>query len=657
VVARHLAEAGLSVVCLEQGEWPDRSTFRGADDDWELALLKEWSSTSTLRNAPGDHPMDTSASEMPIVDFNGVGGGTVLFAAQWHRMMPADFQVASVDGVAADWPIGYADLQPYYDRVDRDFGVSALGGNPAYPPGADPPLPPLPIGDVGLRVARAHARLGWHWWPESQAILSAPYDGRRPCVRRGVCMSGCAEGAKASTDLTHWPRAIAAGARLVTGARASRLLTDDRGLVTGAEWVARDGTWHFQPADVTLCAANGIGTPRLLLSSATPACPDGLANSSGMVGRNLMRHPIAIATGSFEDVLGTWQGQNGGFICSTEFYGSDASRGFVRGAKWTLGPSGGPLTNALAAGVWGPDHHRVLRERLGRTVLWQILGEDLPELDNRVELSDTLTDEHGIAAPRVTYRVSDNAHRMLAWHLDRAQESLREAGAWKVDRYPGPGRSGHMMGTARMGDDPRSSVVDRWCMAHDVANLGVVDSSVFVTVGGVNPTSTLCAVALRAAEHLVARHRDLPRPRRTRSFAVPSVPSSPPPAAPPPRLPLDDGQRRRLRAIADMLVPAGDGMPGAGAVLDDARLDRAVRSLPDTVDLGAILAMPDEELVADEAAMQALRIVVAGAYYLDPGVRAALGYPGQEALVVRALDFPEYLTEGLLDVGSSNPSG
>ena len=200
------------------------------------------------------------------------------------------------DGVADDWPLTYEELLPYYERTDRQFGVSGLGGNPAYPASADPPLPPLPIGKGGLLVARAHARLGWHWWPENNAILSAPYGGRRPCVQRGTCSSGCNEGAKASTDLTHWPAAMAHGARLITGARARRLLTDAGGLVTGAEWIDRNGDDHFQGADVVLCAANAVGTARLLLLSASSRSP-GLANSSGLVGRRLMLHPVARVTG------------------------------------------------------------------------------------------------------------------------------------------------------------------------------------------------------------------------------------------------------------------------------------------------------------------------------------------------------------------------
>jgi choline dehydrogenase-like flavoprotein len=285
VVARRLAEAGLSVVCLEQGEWPDRANYPGATPEWELAAAKQWSSVPSVRNAAADYPVDLTESDLGVVNFNGVGGGTILYAAQWPRMLPSDFLVRSTDGIADDWPIGYEELLPYYERTDRDFGVSGLGGNPMYPPGDDPPLPPLPIGATGLRVARAHARLGWHWWPQSNAILSAPYDGRHACVQRGTCGSGCNEGAKASTDLTHFPHVVAKGGRVITGARVVRIVTDGASLAAGAEWLDRQGHAHFQRADVVVCAANAIGTARLLLASAADGHPDGLANSSRHVGR------------------------------------------------------------------------------------------------------------------------------------------------------------------------------------------------------------------------------------------------------------------------------------------------------------------------------------------------------------------------------------
>ncbi len=221
-----------------------------------------------------------------------------------------------------------------------------------------------------------------------------------------------------------------------------------------------------------------------------------------------MVHPFANVLGYFDGPLESFKGHVGSKIVSYEFYESDDSRDFVRGAKWSLAPTGGPLNAALPtrAGdrVWGDGHHEHVRAFLGRTASWGIFGEDLPDESNRVELDDALVDSSGIPAPRLHYRVGDNSRRLLDFHIARAEESLREAGAYRVEaerlmRYSG----WHLLGTARMGDDPRSSVVDRWGRAHDVPNLYVVDGSVFVTSGGVNPTSTIAALALRVADHLV----------------------------------------------------------------------------------------------------------------------------------------------------------
>jgi choline dehydrogenase-like flavoprotein len=517
VVARRLAEAGISVVCLEQGTWHDRSEYRGAELDWELTARRQWSSSPNIRALPEDYPVDDAASDVSPLMFAGVGGSMLLFAGAWPRMLPSDFRVRTLDGVADDWPISYDELRPYYERSDRQIGVSGLGGDPAYPPGADPPLPPLPIGRGGLRVARAHARLGWHWWPEPNAILSAAYGGRNPCVQRGTCMQGCGEGAKASTDLTHWPMAIAHGARLVTGARVRRIETDAAGLATGATWLDQEGREHFQPASAVVLAANGIGTPRLLLMSASPAHPDGLANSSGLVGKRLMMHPFANVTGLFDDDLESWQGHFGCSIESFEFYETDERRGFVRGAKWGLAPTGGPINAALPsrAGeqVWGADHHLHVRRRLGRGASWGLFGEDLPDEANEVRLSATGTDSSGLPIPELHYKVSENSRRMLDFHIEKASESLVAAGAHTIEtdrlmRYSG----WHHLGTAHMGTDRATSVVDEWNRAHEVANLFVVDGSCFVTSGGVNPTSTICAIALRAADRMVATRHDQPVP-------------------------------------------------------------------------------------------------------------------------------------------------
>ncbi len=511
VVGRRLAEAGLTVVCLEQGRWHDASEFPGRLPEWELVMRKQWSPNPNVRRLPEDYPIDSTDSDIEPLMYNAVGGSTILYAADWSRLVPSDFRTASLDGVGDDWPLTYGDLEHYYERTDSEIGVSGLGGNPAYPPGADCPLPPLPIGASGMTVARAHTRLGWHWWPGTNAILSAAYDGRRPCVQWGACMQGCPEGAKASADLTHWPAAMAHGTRVMAGVRATRVVLGPDGRASGVEWTDANGNQGFQRGRAVVLAANAIGSARLLLLSAQKGHADGLANSSGLVGRRLMMHPFAVVTGIFDDSFETWKGHVGCRISSMQFYETDESRGFVRGAKWSMAPStGGPINAAMPARAgeasWGEDHHDRVRSRFGHALSWGIFGEDLPDISNRVQLHPDLRDSMGLPAPKVTYHVSANTRRLLEFHAARAAESLLEAGAHTIEASQLLRESGwHIMGTARMGVDPSESVVDPWGRTHDVDNLFIVDGSIFVTSGGVNPTSTIAALALRCADAILDR--------------------------------------------------------------------------------------------------------------------------------------------------------
>lgn len=645
VAALRLAQERLQVVCLEQGDWVDPATYPGATPEAELAAGGRWVSDPTVRQLAADYPIDSTHSDYRVSNFNGVGGGTILYNGQWPRMLPDDFRVGDVDGVAANWPICYADLQPYYERTDRQFGVSGLGGNPRYPAGQGPPLPPLPIGRIGLRVAVAHSKLDWHWWPGANAILSAPNDGRRPCVQRGTCGTGCNEGAKGSADVTHWRAAVAAGVRLITGATVLRIETDRNGRACGALWVDADGRHHFQSASVVVVAANGIGTPRLLLASANASHPDGLANSSGLVGRNLMLHPLAGVSAQFDGPPDGRRAHNGVLIHSMQFADSDQTRGFARGATWALGTSGGPLRYAMAGNVWGPDHHDEVARRLGRTASWVIICEDLPEETNRVRLS-TATDRAGLPIPELHYRRSENTQRLMDWHIERATESLLAAGGVHPEVILHPA-NGHLLGTARMGADPATSVVDPWCVAHDIDNLLIIDGSVFVTAGSANPTSTIAAIALRATEALIDRASTMTEPiHRSAQVTVPAdLAKVPTPAAT--SLPLTDAERQTLAVIADRLIPASATMPAASEVgVDQQLIDRVIDVRPDQLErVHAGLAIAEHDPVKAE---RILAYAIAGAYYLAPQVRAALDLDG-DLQPVRVDGFPGYIADGLLD--------
>ena len=206
VAAKRLVEAGLKVVCLEQGEWPDDTQARAKERDFELSREGPyWTWNPNNRGAASDYPINESESDVSPLMWNGVGGSTLLYGAAWHRIKPSDFRVKTLDGVGDDWPLTYSDLVPYYEQVERDLAVSGIGGDPAYPPGLEYALGPSKLGSIGERVVSAHNRLGWHWWPGSNAIATRDYGALKACARYGTCMFGCPEHAKASTDLTHWP--------------------------------------------------------------------------------------------------------------------------------------------------------------------------------------------------------------------------------------------------------------------------------------------------------------------------------------------------------------------------------------------------------------------------------------------------------------------
>jgi choline dehydrogenase-like flavoprotein len=515
VAAKHLSDNGFKVVCLDQGPWVDNKEFAGARPEWELMAQKRWHPNPNVRDLENDYPVDVSESDVNPLMYNAVGGSTILWAAHWQRFMPSDFRVKTLDGVADDWPFTYEELEPFYEQAEEEMGVSGLAGDPAFPPTKPLPTPPLPIGKIGMKAAEGMNKLGWHWWPGPNAMPSKPYRGRNACVRRGTCLTGCPEGAKASMDLVYWPSAIKNGAKMITGARVKEILVNDKGLATGAVYIDRAGRERTQKAGIVIVCANGIGTPRLLLLSTSKRFPNGLANSTGLVGKRLMMHPYAAVAGVFDEPLESWLGPAGQTIQSMQFYETDKSRGFVRGAKWQVMPSGGPLGLRAAYGgraleeAWGVNLHRNTKRVFGHAFEWGIIAEDLPEESNRVVLDPTLTDSDGIPAPKLIYKNSENTRKLIDFHLARAQEAMKAAGAVSMTTTPLMRDCGwHLMGTARMGEDPGTSVVDPYGKAHDVPNLFVYDGSNFVTSSGFNPTGTICAIALRCVKHLIANRRD-----------------------------------------------------------------------------------------------------------------------------------------------------
>lgn len=513
IASRVLAEAGITVVCLEQGGWTLPESRPHDKPDWEWQRLTNYSTAPNIRARNEDYPVDT-LDETTLM-WNAVGGSTGIYTATFPRFRPSDFRKGSEHGCQPDWPFTYEELAPWFDQNDLDCGVAGVLGDPAIPPRGDFPVPPLRHGGIAAAAAAGFDKLGWHWWPMPCAIITEEYNGRQPCNFCGNCQSGCPRGSMADVSVTHWPRAIAAGATLRTNARVARIETDASGRATGAVYIDRmTGTQHFQSADIVIVAANGVGTPRLLLNSASSRFPDGLANSSGEVGRNLMHHGLTSVEFWTDENLETHKGNTSAAIISEEFAETDPSRGFINGfTMHVVHMNGAPYqahgSHSRNVAPWGSDHHRWFREHFNRGFAMLLCGDDLPLPENRVTLSENVVDSDGLPAPKIDYKLHPNDERMMDFAVARALDiaTAIDAKDVKVNRFTVAGRgyappAWHLLGTCRLGDSSADSVVNQWGQSWDIPNLYIMDGSTLPTGGAVNPTSTIGAVALRAASHL-----------------------------------------------------------------------------------------------------------------------------------------------------------
>ena len=520
---------GIRVVCLEQGDWVQPAYNPTADTDNEYLKLISPPPTDGVNRFADGYPYDYTQSIWQPGMYHGVGGGTIHYEGGLTRCRPSDFRVRTITGAADDWPISYWDLEPYYDLNERMMGVSGLAGNPGGPPRSAMPLPPAKIGRGPQIFIKGFEKLGWHWWISTRGIVTEPYgEGRLPCdYQCSSCGLGCHRKAKASVDIVYWPEAVRNGVEVKTRSTVREVTVNKQGLAEGALYYDEEGRLHEQKARLVVVACNGVGTPRLLLNSKSPQFPDGLANSSGLVGKNLMSHVIGYTVGLSEEVDSFDDGLRAGGVFTEQFYEHDSARGFVNGFRLSAGyGSAGPLETAMGcpsvsmglgngrspiwnAAPWGEGHHAAFRKYFRHTLGVMMSGDDLPEEANRVVIDPALTDDAGIPAPKLVYRRGENGEKLLDHAAERAKELLDASGSTEIVSVSrGGGAIGHYLGTARMGDDPSTSVVDGWCRSHDVRNLFIIDGSVFVTSGTVAPTSTIGAIALRAGDYVVnnARH-------------------------------------------------------------------------------------------------------------------------------------------------------
>jgi choline dehydrogenase-like flavoprotein len=516
VLAKELATAGFDVVALEQGPWQHETDFTHDElaVERQLAMLnRAFEPDQTFRTSPAGPARVTNARG--LLYRRAVGGSSVHFAANYWRFRPIDFRERSVWGpiagaAFADWPITYEELEPYYTRVEWEIGVSGTPGPSDPLRSRGYPLPPLPNKSSGVLLERGAGALGLHAQVSPMAILSEPRGGRSACMACGHCAYyGCEFGAKSSSLVTVIPAALATGrCEIRSDATAHRVETDARGRATGVLYWDTDGRERRQAARAVILAANGAETTRLLLLSASPAFPHGLANSSGNVGRHIMFNGYSYTNGRFEHPLNEYKGAVASRVV-LDFYDADPKRGFYGGggidARYPYGPIAVAL-DGLPPDVrsWGQEYKQALRDYYTRTVRFMSHLTSLPVATNTVTLDPAHPDRYGRPGLCLTYQDHPDDLMAKLWFVERTQELMEAAGATRVWNQPVlPADGGvHLLGTARMGDDPRDSVVDRYHRSHDVPNLFICDGSSFVTSGRGQPTLTIQALAYRAAEHI-----------------------------------------------------------------------------------------------------------------------------------------------------------
>lgn len=529
VMARELSVAGFTVVVLEQGPYLKSGDFRHDELGYKFLEDLAWGPRQ-------GHPQtyrETADQTAEMADHavlsyaHNVGGSSVHFAANYWRFREVDFIERSLLGPIAgtsfaDWPITYQDLEPYYTRVEWEVGVSGIEGPSDPPRSRGYPCPPMPVKSPGVLLERAGRKLGLHAYPAPVAILSQPHNGRPACMQCGFCWGfGCEAAAKSSSLVAMIPQAEATGrCEIRPFSTVSCVETNPAGRATGVTYWDAVGVEHLQKAKAVVLAANGAETPRLLLLSESSRFPDGLANSSGMVGKNLMFNGWSWTVGMFEHPVNAYKS-----IPTTrvihDYYSLDPALGFYGGGGIDArSPSDGtPIASALWAGPpdgpqWGEAYKQSLRETFTHTAAFVGHTTSLPLPSNSVSLDPTVRDRWGRPALRTTYQYHADDLATAQFFRDRSEELMEAAGATKTwGEIVGKGvpLQQHLLGTCRMGNDPASSVVDRFHRSHDVPNLFICDGSSLVTSGRGQPTMTIQALAFRAAEHMAAaaRHGDI----------------------------------------------------------------------------------------------------------------------------------------------------
>jgi choline dehydrogenase-like flavoprotein len=490
-LACRLAEMGFSVVAFDAGPYFRPLEDFASDESYQTKLY--WTDD---RLVDGENPLQLGSNNSG----KAVGGSTVHFAMVALRFRPEWFQARTKLGYGADWPVDWREMWEYYRQVEQALAIS---GPVTYPWG--PPRPRYPyraheVNAPGQVLARGCEAMGIEWTPTPIATLSAPRGEAPPCVYRGFCTTGCSTNAKQSVLVTWLPRALKAGAEIRDLAMVGRVETGEDGRATGVQY-HREGQWRFQKARNVVVAGYAIETPRLLLNSANARYPDGLANSSGLVGKYLTVQTNQAVWGVFEEEIRSYKAPPS--LAVTEHWNYDDNKDFFGGYCYM---SQGPLpqlwANTLASGrkLWG-EALMAEMQRYNHVAGLKLVGEMMPQERNQVTLADEV-DQYGLRIPRVTYSWCDNDKASIKHGMNFMRQALEAAGGREI--WDQDDDTCHMNGSARMGDDRATSVVNADCRSWDIPNLWICDGCVFPTVGGVNPSLTIQAIALRTADRIKA---------------------------------------------------------------------------------------------------------------------------------------------------------
>lgn len=504
VVSHYLSEKGLRVCCIEKGEEIKTNKMPSNFFNWEFHKRREFSFNPNIRSNDSDYSIDCDESIIDIANFNGVGGSTALFSAHYPRFHPSDFKVKSNDNVAYDWPLSYEDLVPHYVENEKYLNVSGLPGDPCYPDFMEHLKNSIDIGECGDRIVKAFKELNWHYWPSYSAILNFDKDDRKGCTNIGLCNTGCPTGSKSSADVTFISDAIKYGLVLLKNTTVTEVVTKN-GVCVGVLCIDKSGKKFKLNSKKVVLASNAIGSLRILWNSSKKN--DFLANKSNQIGKNFMIHPLGYVEGYLPGCKDANIGPQGSWLASHEFYDTDKNRGFIRGFSMhflkNIGPSELCFNSILRKKV--KDSHDILsyvKDRISNTIGIAIICEDLPISSNRIEMTNRI-DKDSLPIPKVFYSLDANTKKMMSFGMSKAKLLLKQSGAKDIFGS-GPVRFAgwHLTGTTRMGDNPSDSVVNKFGESHDIKNLFIADGGIFTTSSGVNPASTIQAVARHIAENI-----------------------------------------------------------------------------------------------------------------------------------------------------------